>query len=210
MKEFDIEKLERKNIYTVPEDLFENLQGRVLSGLKTEIDLEKLERKNIYAVSENVYEDVQNQVINKLFPRKKAPVFKLNWAYSAAAAIALIFGATFVFNMNNETDDIQNSNASYVANSDEPKKESEVAYETLKSDLTSVENNNQKTTDQSESKSFAREESDKVQKTVTPAVQSVSKKEESQMNDYLDSFSNSEISELASNSTQDVYLDLYN
>lgn len=209
MKEFDIEKLERKNIYTMPDDLFENLQGRVLSGVKSEFDLEKLERKNIYAVSENVYEDVQNHVINKVFSRKKAPVFKLNWAYGAAAAIALIFGATFVFNTNNETNDIQNSNTSYAAN-EEPKKESEVAYETLKSDLTSVENNNQKTTDRGESKSFARGESEKVQKTVTPAVQSVSKKEESQMNEYLDSFSNSEISELASNSTQDVYLDLYN
>ncbi len=210
MKEFDIEKLERKNIYTVPEDLFENLQGRVLSGLKNDFDLEKLERKNIYAVTGNVYEDVQNKVISKLFPRKKAPIFKLNWAYGAAAAIALIFGATFVFNTNNETNGIQNSDTSYAAKSEVPKKESEIAYETLKSDLTSVEDNNQKPTGRGESKSIAREESAKQQKTVTPAVQSVSKKEESQMNEYLDSFSNSEISELASNSTQDVYLDLYN
>jgi hypothetical protein len=29
MKEFDIEKLERKNIYTVPENLFENIQERL-------------------------------------------------------------------------------------------------------------------------------------------------------------------------------------
>jgi hypothetical protein len=35
-------------------------------------------------------------------------------------------------------------------------------------------------------------------------------KKETRMNEYLDSFSNSEIAELASNSTQDVYLDLYN
>ncbi|WP_312902869.1 hypothetical protein [Chryseobacterium taichungense] len=209
MKEFDIEKLERKNIYTVPEDLFENLQGRVLSGLN-EFDLEKLERKNIYAVSENLYENVQNHVINKVFPRKKAPVFRLNWAYAAAASLALIFGATFVFNSDDETIEKAASDVSYVATSQEPKTESEMAYETLKSDLTSVENNDQTVTKQSENKSFAQQKSNKEQKKETQAVKSVSKQQESQMNEYLDSFSNSEISELASNSTQDVYLDLYN
>jgi hypothetical protein len=63
MKEFDIEKLERKNIYTVPENLFENIQESVMNDIKTS---------------------------------KKAPVFKLNWMYAAAASLALIFGATYV------------------------------------------------------------------------------------------------------------------
>lgn len=209
MKEFDIEKLERKNIYTVPENMFEKLQGRVLSGLN-DFDLEKLERKNIYAVSDNLYENVQSHVINKVLPVKKAPVFRLSWAYAAAASLALIFGATFVFNSDDETKEKAALDAPYVASSQEPKTESEIAYETLKSDLTSVENNDQTVTKQSQNKSFAKEKSGKEQKKETQAVKSVSKQQEAQMNEYLDSFSNSEISELASNSTQDVYLDLYN
>lgn len=209
MKEFDIEKLERKNIYTVPENLFENIQGSVLSGLN-EFDLEQLERKNIYTVSESMYDDVQNHVINKVILRKQAPVFKLNWMYAAAASLALIFGATFVFNSDNDSvKDAGGSNA-YATNGNVPKTESEIAYETLQSDLTSVENNDQTVVNQSDNQSFTQAKSGKEQKTATEPVKSAPKKQETQMNEYLDSFTSSEISELASNSTQDVYLDLYN
>lgn len=208
MKEFDIEKLERKNIYTVPENLFENIQGKVLSGLN-DFDLEKLERKNIYTVSENMYDDVQNHVINKVISRRQAPVFRLNWAYAVAASLALIFGATFVFNSDNEATKANgDENVAYAVN--EPKTESEIAYETLQSDLTSVENNDQKVEAQNDNKSIAKKETGKQQKTEAQSVKSASKKQETQMNEYLDSFTSSEISELASNSTQDVYLDLYN
>ncbi|MFC3160016.1 hypothetical protein ACFOEQ_17370 [Chryseobacterium arachidis] len=93
MKDFDLEKLERRNIYKVPDNLFENIQGRVLSGMN-DFDLEKLERKNIYTIPENLFETVQENVMNKVLPAKKAPIFKLNWAYAAAASLALIFGAT--------------------------------------------------------------------------------------------------------------------
>ncbi|UPQ74628.1 hypothetical protein [Chryseobacterium nepalense] len=208
MKEFDIEKLERKNIYTVPENLFENIQGKVLSGLN-DFDLEKLERKNIYTVSENMYDDVQNHVINKVISRRQAPVFRLNWAYAVAASLALIFGATFVFTSDNEATKANgDENVTYAVN--EPKTESEIAYETLQSDLTSVENNDQKVVAQNDNKSIAKKETGKQQKTEAQPVKSASKKQETQMNEYLDSFTSSEISELASNSTQDVYLDLYN
>ncbi|WP_294287011.1 hypothetical protein [uncultured Chryseobacterium sp.] len=210
MKEFDIEKLERKNIYKAPDDLFENLQSRVLSGVN-DFDLEKLERKNIYTVSENVFENIQDHVISKVFPSKKAPVFKINWAYAAAASLALIFGATFVLNNGGSSDEISPAVA-YTVKNQQPKTETQMAYETLKSDLTSVENDHQNIESRKNNKSVAqnkpqaetdREASDKTGKTV-------SKQDETQMNEYLDSFSNSEISELASNSTQDVYLDLYN
>ncbi|NML58300.1 hypothetical protein [Chryseobacterium cheonjiense] len=209
MKEFDIEKLERKNIYTVPENLFENIQGKVISGLN-EFDLEKLERKNIFRVSESMYEDVQNHVVSKVILRKRAPIFKLNWAYAAAASLALIFGATFVYNSANEaTKENSSSKVAYVANTTEPKTESEIAYETLQSDLTSVKNNDQTVVNQSDNKVFAQEKPKKERKTAVQAVKST-KKQETRMNEYLDSFTSSEISELASNSTQDVYLDLYN
>ncbi|WP_228375823.1 hypothetical protein [Chryseobacterium taiwanense] len=204
MKDFDLEKLKRENIYKVPENLFENIQNEVLSGIHN-FDLEKIERKNIYTVPEKLFENVQENVLNSVLPAKKAPIFKLNWAYAAAASIALIFGATFVFN-NDNPNDVQQK---FAVNNNEPKTESELAYETLKSDLTSVENNNQTTVNQNNN-SFVQNEASGEQKTVTKTVKPVSKKEETQVNEYLDSFSNSEMAELASNSTQDVYLDLYN
>ncbi|ROH98928.1 MULTISPECIES: hypothetical protein [unclassified Chryseobacterium] len=180
MKEFDIEKLERKNIYTVPDNLFESIQGKVMNDIKTS---------------------------------KKAPVFKLNWMYAAAASLALIFGATYVFNSDNDSvEKGLNSKEVYTVNSNkgEPKTEGELAYETLKSDLTSVENNNQTVENQENNKSYvAKTTRDNTAKSAEP-VKTATKKEETRMNDYLDSFSNSEIAELASNSTQDVYLDLYN
>ncbi|MDR2238650.1 MAG: hypothetical protein LBE92_21175 [Chryseobacterium sp.] len=173
MKEFDIEKLERKNIYKVPDHLFENIQERVMSEVKTE---------------------------------KKAPVFKLNWMYAAAASIAVIFGATYVFN--SDHDSTLQPKEVYAAGKQEPKTEGELAYETLSSDLTSVENNNQTGVSQTD-KSISHQENGGIKQTAQP-LKTVAKKEETQMNEYLDSFSNSEIAELASNSTQDVYLDLYN
>ena len=180
MKEFDIEKLERKNIYKVPDNLFENIQESILNDIKTE---------------------------------KKAPVFKLNWMYAVAASLALIFGITFVFNYNNDSADKGlNSKETYAVNKGEPKTEGEIAYETLKADLTSVESNNQTFVNQKNNVDFSTNaENGSGKETVSQKpVKAVVKKEENRMNEYLDSFSNSEIAELASNSTQDVYLDLYN
>lgn len=177
MKEFDIEKLERKNIYKVPDNLFENIQGKVMSEVKVE---------------------------------KKTPIIKMNWVYAVAAAIALIFGITFVVNPGNDsTENAAHSANTYASNDNQAKTESELAYETLKADLTSVENNNQ-TIENQENKSTAYRQETSTEKITAPSVKPVSKQEETQMNEYLDSFTNSEISELASNSTQDVYLDLYN
>ncbi|KAB1231753.1 hypothetical protein [Chryseobacterium viscerum] len=180
MKEFDIEKLERKNIYTVPDNMFDNIQENVMNDIKTS---------------------------------KKAPVFKLNWMYAAAASLALIFGATYVFNSNNDSVEQElNAKTGYIAHNEEPKTEGQLAYETLKSDLTSVENNNQTVENQKSNNDYAFKSDNETGKTTeTPKpVKTVKKKEETRMNDYLDSFSNSEIAELASNSTQDVYLDIYN
>lgn len=208
MKDFDLEKLERKNIYKVPDNLFENIQGKVLSGMN-DFDLEKLERKNIYTIPENLFETVQENVMNTVLPAKKAPIFKLNWAYAAAASLALIFGATFVFNNGDANEGAQQK---FAVNNSETKTESQIAYETLESDLTSVENNNQTISNQGNKEAFLTKSNDveKAKNDANKTVKPVSTQKEVQMNEYLDNFSNSEIAELASNSTQDVYLDLYN
>lgn len=210
MKDFDLDKLERKNIYKLPENIFENIQGKVLSEMKG-FDLEKLERKNIYKISDHLFENVQENVMSEVSTKRKAPIFKLNWTYAAAASLALIFGSTFLYNSYSDSEENNTSIVNFAANNPEPKKESEIAYETLKSDLTSVEKNNQTIENQQinqqiKTVAYVPEKTEVKPQNVKP----VSKKTEAQMTEYLDSFSSSEIAELANNSTQDVYLDLYN
>jgi len=175
-----------------------------------ELDIEKLERKNIYKVPDHLFENIQNNVMNEVKANKKAPVFKLNWMYAAAASLALIFGATYVFNSDNDPSTEVLNSKTLAVNSQQPKSESERAYETLEADLTSVENNNQTVSNQVTKTVSYVPKKDIENGTAPQPVKAATKKEEIKMNEYLDSFSNSEISELASNSTQDVYLDLYN
>ena len=207
MKDFDLEKLERKNIYKMPDNMFESIQNRVLSEVN-DFDLEKLERKNIYKVPENMFENIQDRVMSEIKAERKAPIFKMNWGYAAAASLALIFGATFVYQSNSDSSTKGDSNLNYADNRTAPKKESQIAYETLASDLTSVENHDQRVERQSDIKPM-------VSQVVNNNSGNQNKKavktaNEIHLNEYLESLPNSEIAELANNSSQDVYLDLYN
>lgn len=175
-----------------------------------EFDLEKLERKNIYKVPDDIFSTVQERVMNDVKANKKAPIFKLNWIYAVAASLALIFGITFVLSSDEVTKDSDNSEEIYAQNRQTPKMESEIAYETLKSDLTSVENNNQIAVYQVNEKPVNTQKNEIKNASRRQTVKAVSKKNETRINEYMDSFSNSEIAELANNSPQDVYLDLYN
>lgn len=207
MKDFDLEKLERKNIYKMPDNMFESIQNRVLSEVN-DFDLEKLERKNIYKVPENIFENIQDRVMSELKAERKAPIFKLNWGYAVAASLALIFGATFVYQSNSDSSTNGDLNGNYADNRTAPKNESQIAYETLESDLTSVENRDQRVEKQMDIKPV-------VSQVVNNNSGNQNKKavktaNEIHMNEYLESLPNSEIAELANNSSQDVYLDLYN
>lgn len=199
---FNIENLERKNIYKVSDNLFENIQNNVMAELKG-VDVESLERKNIYKTPENVFDSIQSKVLSEIKVEKKAPIIRLNWAYTAAACLALVFGGSLVYNGISEDAPV-NTIADVT-----PKKESQIAYETLQADLTSVENSNQIAEDQNikPSVSTASQNGDTENvKTVNASL----KQTEKQMNEYLDSFTSSEIADLAVNGNQDVYLDLYN
>ena len=77
MKNFDIENLERKNIFTTPDNFFDKVQENVLR------------------------ETVHQQKDIKITEAKPAKVFKLNWVYAAAAALAMIFGLGYFLNSNN-------------------------------------------------------------------------------------------------------------
>lgn len=204
MKDFNLDNLERKNIYKVPENMFDDIQEKVLSGVK-DFDLDKLERKNIYKVQQDLFSTVQNNVLNEISGKKKTPIFRLNWGYAAAASLALIFGSAIIFN-NDKTNAVETENN--ITKSDAQINESQIAYQTLKDDLTSIENSNQKAISQRDANITVvkSEVAQNTKKANLPKKVSA----ETKMNEYLDSFTSSEIAELANNSNQDVYLDLYN
>lgn len=199
---FNIENLECKDIYKVSDKLFENIQNNVIAELKG-FDVESFERKNIYKTPENLFDNIHSKVLSEIKIEKKAPIIRLNWAYTAAACLALVFGGSLVYNGISE--DIPGNTIAEIT----PKKESQIAYETLQADLTSVENSNQIAEDQNIKPSVTTVSQDDNTKNVKTKNASLKQTEE-QMNEYLDSFTSSEIEDLAVNGYQDVYLDLYN
>jgi hypothetical protein len=179
------------------------------------LDIEKLERKNIYQIPDNFFEEMQMKVLAGTAPKKEAKIIKMNWVYSAAAAVAMIFGITFFVSQkdnNNEQTTLKTEIASngndVVTNSnsvDEPKKEAVVAYQTLEKDLTNVVASNQK--EKSAPKiSIENNKSSVIVQKNTPNTQN----SEAQVDQILANFSSADLADLGKNVEQDVYLDLYN
>ncbi len=82
MKNFDLDQLEKKNIYTTPDNFFADMQKQVLS-----------------------------QTVHQIKPaaketEKKGAIVPLKWWYASAAAVALIFGAVFFVNSDNSTEQL--------------------------------------------------------------------------------------------------------
>ena len=73
------------------------------------LDIEKLERQNVYRVPDHFFEEMQLNVLSETMPKKEAKIIKLNWAYSAAAAVALLFGITFFVNQQDADTDLVSS-----------------------------------------------------------------------------------------------------
>ena len=172
-----------------------------------DFDIEKLERKNIYHLPEDTFEKMQAAVFAQMTPVKKAPVFKLSWALAAAASLALIFGVTFIFDSDNET---QTEVQTVAVKTDEtPKTQSTEAYQTLQSDVEAADENTQ-TVANIDRNTYTQTTTNNVVKSASSATQISRKTAEQEMTEYLDSFTSAEIAEVSKNSSQDVYLDLYN
>ena len=180
------------------------------------LDIEHLERKNIYKVpDESFFTEIQAKVLQETAPKKEPKTVKLNWMY-AAAAIAMVFGATFVINQNEKTEpqnltatEISNQNTSIVNNSEsiiKPDNEAKIAYQTLNNDLTSIEVNYPK---ESETKVKVAENTE-TKTVATKNVQTAVQTPEVQVDQILSSFTSTELADLGKNAEQDIYLDLYN
>ena len=181
------------------------------------LDIEHLERKNIYKVpDESFFTEIQAKVLQETAPKKEIKTVKLNWMYASAAAIAMVFGATFIVNQNESTEtkkmvatEVVNEKVSAVNNSEsiiKPENEATIAYQTLNNDLTSIEVNYPK---ESETKVKVAENTE-TKSVATKNVQTAVQTPEVQVDQILSSFTSTELADLGKNAEQDIYLDLYN
>ncbi len=176
-----------------------------------EFDVEKLERKNVFVEKEEFYAAMQNVVLQKIPVKKEAKIIKLKWMYSAAAAIALIFGVTF-FMTSAPVEDSAEAQKEIVATSSpeiqenafKPSEEA-IALQILEEDLTSIQIDNQNTSTARPAKS-----GDSQVNFATQQEKRKVKNTDLQVDQILSNFSRAELADLSQNTEQDIYLDLYN
>lgn len=178
-----------------------------------DFDIEKLKRENVFKTYDGFFEDMQNKVLQETVPVSRGKIINLNWAYGAAAAVALLFGITLYVNSEPAVErDLISQNASpgeatvtQTLSNDKPQTEEAVALQVLEKDLTSVEQVHQKTEAKPETISTKETTAFASQK-----KQPVNQSPELQVDQILASFSSAELADVGRNTEQDIYLDLYN
>ena len=176
------------------------------------LDIEKLERKNSYEFPNDFFTKMQENVLKETTQKKEAKIFKLNWAYSSAAAIALLFGITFfVYQNSNDVSNVKNTIVNNNYNSvtitlpnNKVKTEEAIDYESFEQNLTSVIENDQKI--EVAIASTSKNENQQLEVMKKEAV----KNSEIQVDQILAHFTSAELADLGKNTEQDIYLDLYN
>lgn len=178
-----------------------------------EFDIEKLKRENIFKTPDGFFEDMQKKVLQETTPVKQVKIIKLNWAYSAAAAIALLVGVSVVITSDPVAESqsvtkmvsLDDVPATYTFSEVTPQKEETVALQTLEEDLTSVAQTDQRnnaepsTVSTKAAGSFANQKELKI--TQNPEIQ---------VDQILANFTSAELATVGRNTEQDIYLDLYN
>ena len=178
-----------------------------------EFDIEKLKRENIFKTPAGFFEDMQNKVLQEVAPVQRGNIIKLNWAYGAAAAIALLIGVSVFFNSGDSAEQEsfaktalrKNNEVTYTLSDDKPKIEDAIVLPVIEQDLPSVAEIVKK----SQANSISVSEKDAVtfaarkEKSKTPNP-------EVQVDQILATFTSAEMADVGRNTEQDIYLDLYN
>lgn len=179
------------------------------------LDIEKLERKNIYQIPDDVFENMQANVLQETFPEKKEKIINLNWIYSAAAAIALLFGLTFF--INNDPKETENATIAQTSSN----VETPLITNTLTNDKMAIEQDQKidrsetslkietSKASKTEVESFALARQEKGQTSERVASKNADQTE-IPMDQIIASFTSADLADLGKNTEQDVYLDLYN
>ena len=173
-----------------------------------EFDLDKLERKTPYKVPENFFEEMQANVLKNTTnkEKKETKVFRLHFSAvaSIAAALALIFGFTFLWKTNQAYITTPTNTDSMVIVKT-PTEESNVFKN---QDLTTV----------SEVHQVAKEiqkQADIINNTTTNTdnasnIKTPAKTADLNYDQLLNSLTDEELKELSKNTDQDIYLELFN
>ncbi len=195
MKNFDIENLERKNIYKTPANFLDKVQENVLEKISTETATPQ-----------------------------SAKVFKLNWVYAVAASLTVLFGMVAFFNFEeNDSKQLAEQIIDTVYASNNNPQENLIDNENIlpnhqPENITSTETNQTrnttiKNTSISNTKSvsnvqYANQQNKATTKKVEKQLQPASS--EAQLDQVMKELSNTEIADIGKAAEQDVYLDLYN
>ena len=172
-----------------------------------EFDLDKLERKNPYKVPENFFEEMQENVLKQTIKKevKKPKVFKLNFSAvtSMAAALALVFGFTFLW----KTDQAEITTVDTKESAENIKKQQTTTIVLENQDIATI----------TEVHKIAKEIQNNTESLKqTSASNAISTKKvepkSSDMNydQLINSLSDEELKELTKNTDKDIYLELYN
>lgn len=190
MKNFDIENLERKNIYKTSDDVFEKVQMNVL---------EKISQQN------------EKQTIGQ-----PAKVFHLRPViYAVAASLVLLF-SLMVLNPFGEktTNEIQPS----VAINEQNISPTQTVATPEISQITPTSDSEKATIETivtptpkriAKVEATANAKRDKVSKNINLRTQTKNSSAETEMKEFLSNFTSAELADLSTGSEQDVYLDLY-
>lgn len=182
MKNFNVENLERKNIYKTPDDFFAKMQDAVV-----------------------------NQTAELKPAKKEGRIVKMNWTYAAAAAVAMIFGVGLFITQDNEGASVSteqmnvNKISGAATNSlsgDKPITEEAIALKTLEEDLIVINESEEEkhAVVQARPQQVAKAEMAMQEETVT----------ETHIDQIISEIPSSEFAVLANNTENDIYLDLYN
>lgn len=179
-----------------------------------EFDIDKLKRENIFKTPAGFFDDMQSKVLQEITPVQSGKIIKLNWIYSAAAAIALLVGVSVFFNSEPavETEAIaqqvpQETPAMSALAEVQPEKVKipDLNIVQVQEDLTSSSQIYQNRKSQPKINSAKGKASFATQK-----EKAVKINPELQVDQILSSFTSAELANLGRNTEQDIYLDLYN
>lgn len=195
MNNFDLEELERKEIYKVSDSFFKEVQENVLQRT---IELEKSKEKSL--------------------PRKGRIIpVSFNWSYAAAALVALLgLGVILKLNLNPQDEPKQTlvaTNNTLEVNSSEVEGSSDFTLGTESQHLAQVDNSNlgDKAAEVSKSvevKTVIPQKSVTRRSTVSSVVRTAAI-DQVGMEQIITSLSSADLAELSRDAEMDVYLDLY-
>ena len=168
------------------------------------IDIEKWDRKTP-KLPENFFDEMQKKVLAETIYKREPKRFKLNWVWSSAAAVAVIFGIAFFTKTAESVKKMQKVVQNEIEKKEEDiiipqkeeiakvrKEEEVVVYQPIKEN-TNILNKNLVL--------------DKVEKQAK--VDQREKQTKKEMEKILSVMSEEDFRELAGNYEQDVYLELY-